>query len=294
LGGSNIIEHDLIITAASQSYATSLLALVGSINVNWPGHPRILVYDLGLDPEPLAKLNAAGIEVRKVPPFCLHWRQHFAWKLWCMHDAPCENLLWLDAAVCLLRPLDEAFIAIHSLGYFAPTNGWTLSTGVCEPLRLVFGFERSTLNEMLSITGCVFGTSKTGKGRQLIEEAMQLALKEENLQAAHPLHRHDQALLSLLLHKHYAPVVFADHAVYAGWTSPKQFAVQKVWVHRRSMREEDQKHFISQIVKPGATYFPQTPVEPCRSLIHRLYYSILDKISQCSKPALKVYDGIRE
>ena len=33
-------RHDrLIITAASESYATALLALLGSLTLNWPGHP---------------------------------------------------------------------------------------------------------------------------------------------------------------------------------------------------------------------------------------------------------------
>lgn len=287
------MESELIITGASQSYEDSLLALLGSINLNWSGHPRVLVYDLGLSPEVISALNAAGIEVRKVPAFCPHWLQHFTWKIWCMYDAPCRNFLWLDAGVCILKPFDEAFAAIRSLGYFAPTNGWTLESGVCETLRLALDLDRNLLNEMLSITGCVFGLNKEGRGARLIEEAMQLALTEGNLRAMEPLHRHDQALLSLLLYRYFAPVVFADHIAYAGWMSPRQFALQKVWVHRRSLRPEDQKHFASHIGIGGNPYIPQPPLAPKLSNITRLR-ALLGKLYRFKKPISQVYDGIRE
>jgi hypothetical protein len=59
----------LIITAASEVYASSLLALLGSLNLNWPEHPPVLVYDIGLDEATLTILNAHNILVKKFPPF---------------------------------------------------------------------------------------------------------------------------------------------------------------------------------------------------------------------------------
>lgn len=62
----------LIISAASKSFGPTLLALLGSLNLNWPSHPPVLIYDLGMDQEVLETLKANKIEVRKVPPFVPH------------------------------------------------------------------------------------------------------------------------------------------------------------------------------------------------------------------------------
>jgi hypothetical protein len=59
----------LIITAASEGYAISLFALIGSLNCNWPEHPPVLVYDLGLNRESLEKLHEHQVPVKQVPSF---------------------------------------------------------------------------------------------------------------------------------------------------------------------------------------------------------------------------------
>lgn len=111
--------HDrMIITAASGAFGPSLLALLGSLNLNWPSHPRIRVYDIGLDDNTLRVLDANDVEVIKVPGFCAHWRKHFTWKIWCWNDAPASKILWMDAGLVVLKPLDSVFYAIDNMGYF--------------------------------------------------------------------------------------------------------------------------------------------------------------------------------
>ena len=66
------MAEELIVTAASHAYSDLVLALVGSANANWPEHPRILAYDLGMSADAVALLCEAGVEVRRVPPFCPH------------------------------------------------------------------------------------------------------------------------------------------------------------------------------------------------------------------------------
>lgn len=106
----------LIITAAS--FGPYLLALLGSLTLNWPEYPPVLVYDLGMDEETLTILRDNLITVRKIPPFVPHWRKHFTWKVWCWNDAPARDILWLDAGVVVLSPLEDVFDAIGRLGYF--------------------------------------------------------------------------------------------------------------------------------------------------------------------------------
>ena len=51
-------ENRMIITAASSTFGPSLLALLGSLNLNWPGHPPVRVYDIGLDEDTLGDLRS--------------------------------------------------------------------------------------------------------------------------------------------------------------------------------------------------------------------------------------------
>src|SRR3954468_21574661 len=109
-------QDRLIVTAASAEYSSSLLALLGSLTLNWPGHPPVRVYDLGLEASTLHLLEESGIAVERVPPFCSHWRRHFTWKLWCLQQAPARDVLWIDASCLVLRPLDETFRALGESG----------------------------------------------------------------------------------------------------------------------------------------------------------------------------------
>src|SRR5659263_346946 len=87
------VTSRMIVTAASAAFGSSLVALLGSLNLNWPDHPPIRVYDLGLERKTLETLSRHGVEVVPVPPFCPHWRKHFTWKIWCWNDAPARMSL---------------------------------------------------------------------------------------------------------------------------------------------------------------------------------------------------------
>ena len=133
-------KNKLIVTGASVSFSQSLLALLGSLTLNWPEHPPVLVYDLGLDEQILGTLHENQIQVRKVPPFVPHWRKHFTWKVWCWNDAPARDVFWLDAGVVVLHPLDDVFMAIDKIGYFITPTYYLLTDCVTEASckRLIF------------------------------------------------------------------------------------------------------------------------------------------------------------
>ncbi len=254
-----MLNDHIIITGASPSYETSLLALLGSLNCNWPGHPRVVVYDLGMTSSTLQRLAAADIEVRKVPEFCPHWRSDFTWKPWCFRDAPGRSYLWLDAGMCVLRPLDEAFACIERLGYFAVAlYNHPIAPSVPELLCRNLGLTAVELEPMISMSSGVHGFLKEGPGAELVEESFQRALVQENMQATAPPHRHDQALLTLLLYKHFGSPVLADYHIYAHHdpTGPGSESRQKIWVHRRKMLEADQRHFAQFLNRAGDPYRP--------------------------------------
>lgn len=247
------MPSDLIITAASRSYSAHVLSLVGSANANWPGHPPILVYDLGMTEDAVALLTKAGIEVRHVPPFCPHWRKYYTWKIWCCCDAPADRYLWLDAGVYVLRPFPEAFAALDSLGYFVQPNGFSLGQEACQSLRQYFADLK--FDEISCINAGIHGFDKR-KAAHLLDEAYHLCVEEKYLAPDSPMGRGDQDLLSALIHKHYAPVVFVDRHLYAEHAGPEQVHGQRVWQHRREMHPNDADYFRRCVLAPEGARLP--------------------------------------
>ena len=261
------MPSELIITAASRSYSAHLLSLVGSANANWPGHPPILAYDLGMTEETVALLTKAGVEVRRVPEFCPHWRKYYIWKIWCCCDAPADRYLWLDAGIYVLRPLPEAFVALDRLGYYVQPNGFSLGDTACQPLQHYFSDLK--FDEVPVINGGLHGFDKT-RAAPLLDEAYRLCVEEKYVAPDSPLGRGDQDLLSALVHRHFAPVVYLDRHLYAEHAGPEQVHGQRIWVHRREMRSDDADYFRNCVLTPSAPRLPSRAPRSRRSLIREL------------------------
>ena len=293
-------EERLIITAASAAFGPSLLALLGSLNFNWPSHPRVRVYDIGLDADTLRTLDRNRIEVVQVPDFCPHWRKHFTWKIWCWNDAPAEEILWVDSGVVFLKPVDEVFNAISSMGYFVVPTYHLLTENASVNACRGCGVEPSFREAKMTLAGTFIGFHKEGKMLEILREALSVALVEEYIASVERMHRHDQAIISLLMYKYFGEVVMSDGVVYCGWLSPEQTPGQKVWVHRREILPVDQAHFASHISTPGQPYMPMPP--GCPSVFRTWWKKIFGAAERFIRRALRgqlrkeerPYDGIRD
>ena len=290
--GAGIAPTRMIITAASAVYGTRLLAWLGGLSANWPAHPRVLVYDLGLDDDTRSELLRHKIERREVPPFCPHWRLHFTWKPWCWNDAPADHVLWLDAGTVVLDGLDEIFEAIGKHGYFAIPNyrplGEEASEAACRGCGVPHGFAR----DKPTIAGNVFGFDKANKLHGLVAEALAVAMVEENIKATAPEHRHDQAIVSLLLHKHFDPVFLFDGRIYGSMLSPREVPGQKIWAHRRRIRAEDVAELRRRIGRAGPKLILQEPLPGRRQRLLEGASGLLSAFRPRKKPA--IYHGIRK
>jgi hypothetical protein len=298
------MDNKLIITGASQAYGPSLLALLGSINLNWSNHPPVLVYDIGLDETTLEILRQNEIPVRQVPPFCPHWRKHFTWKIWCWNDAPAEQILWMDAGAAVLQPMDELFQMIDRFGYAVFPNYHSLEKEASEMACRGCGVEPQFRQGKVSVLGGLIGFKKTGIIERMLQEALSVALVEENIRATEYTHRHDQAIISLLLYKHLSNPILLDGRVYAGWTSPFEVPGQKHWTCRRRMVLEDLDFLAQHISGPGEPYMPRIPPSPrvsradllkawLKKNLQYYIYRFRTKILGQKVPAQpsKVYDG---
>ena len=286
-------EH-AILTAASPAYAESLLALVGSLNCNWPGHPPVLVYDLGLDPGTVRELDGSGIMVRKVPAFCPHWRKHFTWKIWACHDAPCDSYLWLDAGICVLAPMPEAFVQMEAMGYFVVPNGLALKEHMTPGLKKNMGLDDKALAHALSLTGGVHGLRKTGQGLALIAEALNYALVEENLAATGPRQFHDQTLLSILMHKYFSPIVWADRMLYGADQGYSPQSGQRIWCHRGAMQRGELDYFRACLREQRPSRRAAPPRVPSAAMRLRIRIAKWRGRYPVQDAAPCIYDGVRE
>jgi hypothetical protein len=271
-----ILTRTLIITAASAEYGPSLLALLGSLNLNWPNHPPVLVYDIGLDATTLKWLKENRVPVKRVPPFCRHWRHHYTWKLWCLNDAPALDILWMDAGLVVLQSLDEILAMVNSHGYFLSTHYESLEWEASEEACRGCGVATTFRENKLTLPATLMGFRKQGKILQVLEEALSVALEEKNIAATGVAHRFEQAIISLLMYKHLGSVIIADGTVYLGALSPKQTPGQKAWVHRRRILMRDIEHFATHITASGEPYVPAEPftLQRAKALAHlyRVYW----------------------
>jgi hypothetical protein len=283
-----------IITAASEKYANSLFVLIGSLNCNWPNHPKIIVYNIGLSENTKSKLAMAGIEVLEVPPFCDHWRSHYTWKLWCLSSAEFDLILWMDSGICILQPLDEVIEIIKCKQYFLVPNYQFLDYEVSENTCKACDVPNSFRFGKATIAGSMIGYLKQSKYGLLIDKAFEIALIEANIKAFNSRHKHDQSIISILTYKYFPNPELNDGIKYLGWESPRMVQDQKVWLQRRQILPKDLKHFMSYLDKTGERYTVGCPHKDV-SFLRRVYKIILNRSksffkAQFYKPK---FDGIR-
>jgi hypothetical protein len=230
----------VIVTAASATFEPSVLALAGSLRANWPGHPPLVVFDLGMSAVTVQQLQSYGIEVRRVEPFCPHWRMHFTWRGWCLHNLPADRYLWIDAGAAVLRPMPEVLTQIERVGYFCSTN-YVAVVGTCPDYTLEkLGVTTAELAGVESINAGIHGLDvTTERGRRIIQTFYEACLDERAMAAERAGQFHDQPVLTILLWKEFGPLLYGDFKTYSGWPSPVESPGQAIWVHRRKIVADD-------------------------------------------------------
>jgi hypothetical protein len=123
----------------------------------------------------------------------------------------------------------------------------------------------------------------------VMKEALRLGMREENIAATGPQHRHDQALISLLAYRDLAPLRLAEAAEYLCDRSPREREGPPVWIHRRAIRAADAEHFSARISSGGEPHLPQAPEPPGMGLE---LYRLRRWLGQWVPAA--IYDGVRD
>ncbi len=247
-----------------------------------------MVYDIGLDNRTLKILKQHKISIKKVPTFCTHWRKHFTWKIWCINDAPAQDLLWIDAGIVVLRPMDEIFETLDKQGYLITSTDHPLVENASEASCRGCNVEQDFRQGKTTLNGCFMAFKKEGIILEILQEALRVAKTEEYIKSTKTTHRHDQALISLLMYRYLRTPKIVKKNLYSIWESPRFKLDQKTWVHRRSLRKHDLNHFVSHISRLGNPYLPKKS-RSLRSIIP--FYLVRRWLS--SKHEGFIYDGVR-
>ena len=246
----------VLASGADERYGHWLLNMVGSVQKNAPGvFDRIVLFDLGLTPlqERLARA-IRGAEVRTVPPFVAHWREGRTWKTWIWTHVEAERLVWFDAGLSVLRPLDELVAQIDERGYFVVSQG--VPVGECTPPEFYeeLGFSHVDDDRTTVASGILgFRTSGPFYSRVIVptyEDAVQgrtLGFSAADVDRintgmdrnADPIirdcrfFRWDQSVFNVRFYLAVDDPVVNDIDKFAGWKSATQHPEQVIWSHRR-------------------------------------------------------------
>jgi hypothetical protein len=160
-----------IITSASSKFFPSLLNLLGSIEANYPNHPDVYIYDLGLFYTFRKELESIPwVHILDVPHFVPHWRSCYTWKTYILNTPLTENNLYIDAGCQVLKSLDELFDKIDSQGYLAVSQGTVVTIQDVTPQQYLdlYGLTYNDAQKNV-ITAGIFGFKKDSVIKKVTE-----------------------------------------------------------------------------------------------------------------------------
>lgn len=249
------MKSKAIITSCSNKFFPSVINLLGSIKANYPNHPPIYVYDLGLFYTFRKELEQIdGVTVIKMPPFCPHWRACYTWKTYIFAHPLADLNFYIDAGCQVLKPLDEDFELIEKNDYLIIDVGVTLSDLIPKDYKLMFSVPDS-YDKLMGFSAGIFGFKNTENMKKMLNRSYSAAYaglslgfspdnawrnkgKDKNIFTRQsPFFRHDQSLLNLFFRLEFghSPNVLPNDN-YDSY-SPNKVSTQRIWHCRLQAKE---------------------------------------------------------
>jgi hypothetical protein len=243
-----------IITSVSNKFFPSLLNLLGSLEKNYPGHPRVYVYDLGLSVIFRKELeNIKWITVIAMPHFISFWRSCYTWKAYIFIKPLADINIYMDAGCEILRPLDEMFTKTIEQNYLAVEQTAKLDLITPTDYKDIFRIDPVFYNQNC-ITAGIFGFKKNSAITTSLEELYDKAInglclgfspteqwknkgvnKNQYVRNCERF-RHDTTILSLILRKNIPNLRIEPFSRFAA-NSPTESSVQLIWNLRMNYRK---------------------------------------------------------
>jgi hypothetical protein len=204
-----------VVTGADANYFYSLLTLIQTLRTADTENQFFLdIWDLGLESwqtDILKTILDSRTSVRSLKDHCEepfadafnNKAESFSWKPFCikasLHNF--ENILWLDAGVAVTGNLELFFSELVQHGYVFLDNferkniDWTSQ----ECLELMY-FQAAD-ESGLQISANIIGISNSKESRRLLDDWIQFCSIPESMFSNDSKHRHDQSVLSILIHR---------------------------------------------------------------------------------------------
>jgi hypothetical protein len=240
-------ESRALITSASNKFFPSLINLLGSIAKNYPEHPDVYVYDLGLFFTFRKELESIPwVHVLDIPHFVPHWRSCYTWKTHILNTPIADINFYLDAGNQVLRPLDSIFDEISLVGYFAVEQGVSIDRITPSNYRKVFNLPDEQY-EHNSITAGIFGFKSNGPIQPVMNKLYHMGseglclgysknemwkskgVNKTDIVRDCEMFRHDTTLISLLLKQEVNDLMVHEVQKYGGSISDHDDPEQYIW-----------------------------------------------------------------
>ncbi len=241
------MESKAIITSCSNKFFPSMINLLTSIKVNYPNHPPIYVYDLGLFYSFRRELEMInGVTVISMPHFCPHWRSCYTWKTYIFAHPLAELNFYIDAGCQVLRSLDEDFEIINKNNYHIIDVGVNLNDLIPDDYKILFSVP-SSYNNIRGFSAGIFGFKKTTTVSQMLEKTYAAAIaglsqgfspdnlwrnkgKDKNMFIRQcKFFRHDQSLLNLFFRLQFGSEPMVASSDYYDNKSKDTIHNQRIW-----------------------------------------------------------------
>ena len=214
------MHNRIIVTAANDPYEHTLLTLIASIHrLSYDLIDKIYVFDLGLSNSVKKNIQRKKVEIVSLPEDVDATPKQHVYKCYAMHWAKdkAKEILWLDAGVMLLKPIDEIFKIINEEGIFLvgdpnhKNKAWTHQKCID-----IMQASKEELNA-LQLSSGILGYKSQGKYQKLINEAYEYSKIDGCVQGSHSNHRHDQSVYSILASRYKCKLQDID--IYGYWTN---------------------------------------------------------------------------
>ena len=236
-----------IITSASNKFFPSLINMLGSLEVNYPNHPPVYVYDIGLFytfRKELEKIK--WVTVLDIPHFSPFWRACYTWKTYIFTKPLADLNFYMDAGCQILKPLDSIFDEINRDGYFTVDQDVKGKKIIPNDYISTFDVDSATL-ESDAITAGIFGFKKDSIISPNLDEMFEASKKGYCLGFSKTemwknkgvnrneyirdceYFRHDTTLLTIFARKNINNYHSHSALQYAGWMSANDHKDQVIW-----------------------------------------------------------------
>lgn len=211
----------ILITGANQNYSDALCGFVEAFQAAYP-HPgsiRLILWDLGLAVETRSRLEQQfsrpdiswrRFDFSRYPDFVNIQLEagQYAWKpalIWeTAQEFPGANLVWMDSANRILKPLDRLEATLEKGGIYSPMSSGTIKRWTHPRTLELLGVGRR-LDMLDCRNGACIGLA-LGKEwpRKLLEEWRTACLQKEIIAppgSNRKNHRQDQAVFTVMYYK---------------------------------------------------------------------------------------------